>query len=739
MGLSYGETWAQMPGLNLTESDGRWELQSTSQPPPNTRLEIETSPDLVQWAPLATVHSQLYPYRIPSSSPAAFFRLNQRLLVGEDDWTNQLDLDAITPWAASLPGQPAFVKFTYPLNDPASRVFFQDSSAYPFHYHFIVARLAGYQNLTFPEFERVALSIDDQELLLGSLIFPPDPSLREAAIQFVGNGVYPVDQIARWFHEIEERIVSSQDQPWRIIYIPSFEQQEATFENEAFFTAQGIQVDTASRWITSNTCYANGWAFGRLVFIPGDEIHQAYGDGRLRHDDILLTDAVPAEIPIVAGVITLSPATPNSHVALLSRSLGIPFAYASGTAIHEQLQSMDGEEILLVVSAEEGSTVCRIESTITTDRLTDNQRQAIADLKEPPAPTIQPKREAGRLVLPMDAISLEDIDRVGGKAAHFSLLKQSLPQHSPEPALALTFDLWDAYLEQPFADGTFRSTIAQRLAGFTYPPDIAELRPALSEIREWIEDEGSFSPDQQATILEALRVFPSKQKIRFRSSTNVEDSQSFSGAGLYDSFSGCTGDDLDDDTEGPSLCDGTKSSERGVFRAIRKVFASFYNENAYLERLRHGIDEQQVGMGILVHPSFPDADEMANGVATLELHQREDGNLEKRASLVTQLGAESVTNPNPDQQPEVVFSSDQPTLHQPSSLVEEGTVMEWPENYTDLIDLLQQAAEAYRVETGATSVTLDFEYKKMKNRGLVVKQIRPIPEPPDIPPPTLPF
>ena len=67
----------------------------------------------------------------------------------------------------------------------------------------------------------------------------------------------------------------------------------------------------------------------------------------------------------------------------------------------------------------------------------------------------------------------------------------------------------------------------------------------------------------------------------------MEDAEQFTGAGLYDSFSGCLDDDLDGDGTGPSCCDGTEPNERGVFRAIKKVYASFYNDNALLERLRH--------------------------------------------------------------------------------------------------------------------------------------------------------
>src|SRR5690606_15087424 len=109
--------------------------------------------------------------------------------------------------------------------------------------------------------------------------------------------------------------------------------------------------------------------------------------------------------------------------------------------------------------------------------------------------------------------------------------------------------------------------------------------------------------------------------------------------------SGCLADDVDSDTQGPSICEPEESNERGVFRAIRKVYASFYNDNAFLERLRHGVNESDVGMAILVHYSSPDPTEMANGVATVSFTKQSEEHY-ITADMVTQKGAVSVTNPD---------------------------------------------------------------------------------------------
>lgn len=730
---------AQDVRLEVGQHTGEPWIRLSSEAPANLVQQVESSSNLANWAELARVHGGLVAFpdlRAPTDQ--VFYRSVLRSRTAQDDWKNQAHFVG-DPFLSSEPSywdpEIRWIKFLIPADEP-DRVYFQDSAKHVFHYDFAVARLPQFQGMTRATFDAVTLRAANQRAVLGALVFPPTTNLVEVGIQFAGQDSFSREQIAAWFRTVRHRVVTPLAA--EVFYLPAYEQAEVARANVGWFEAQGISVRSADRWVLADESYSPGWALGRLVFVAATDIESAYRTGQLRPTDILLTDAVPAEVPPLAGIITLSPATPNSHVAILSKSFGIPFVYPADSDVRTQLLSWLGRDVILRAVENYGGNdivVVPIEGA-----LDAGLRAEILSLKKPPLLTIPAKASAGKLSLAGDGLRPADIRFVGGKAANFGLLRRSIPANSPSPAIAFTFDLWDAYLGQSLAPGlSLRGAIQQRLTGFSWPPDMAALKTALAEVRDLITDVADFSPEQQAAILDTVlnAGFDLSRNIRFRSSTNVEDSEQFTGAGLYDSYSGCLMDDLDGDDLGPSQCDLTEARERGVFRALRKVYASFYNDNAFLERLRYGVDENQVGMGVLVHHSTPDPEEMANGVATLTIRTFSQRYVE--ASFVTQAGAVSVANPDTTARAETVQVSAYGSFWPPSldltvrsSLVPlGGTVLDWPGEYHELFRLLDLAAKAYEVEFPAKQdLVLDLEYKRVTPGVLRVKQIRELPAAP---------
>ena len=348
----------------------------------------------------------------------------------------------------------------------------------------------------------------------------------------------------------------------------------------------------------------------------------------------------------------------------------------------------------------------------------------------------------------------------GGKASNFYLLERAIPDAAPD-AIAFSFDLWDAFMDRLLDGGTqtVREAIAEILAPYDQFPvaDPEGLDDALRDIRRLIRS-ASFGPSEAEAIRAALEVagFDPHERIRFRSSTNVEDTELFTGAGLYDSYSGCFADDwMDDDDEGPSQCATEREreqcaqgvdlgvcEERGVLRAVRRVFSSFYNYNAFAERRHWQVREDTVGMAVLVHRSFPDERELANGVVTFEKSPYSG----YQYKIVTQTGAFSVAEPAEVMLPEVVDASlymfgtadfepqnFYPTVSQTSTgpIPTGTTVLRWDTDYVELARQLFAVAQAFEVEhPGLETYGLDFEFKKVREEGLeslVVKQVRRLP------------
>ncbi len=631
--------------------------------------------------------------------------------------------------------EPRWAKFTILLKDP-STVYFQNGRDFVFHYDWASRHLgAPYEGMSSSEFEQVTLHQDGQLAVTGAVLFGYDNAI---GIQFERLDAYHPEMVIELFEIVTAKIEATPESEF--LYMPTGSQAADIDSSLGCLIAGDVKVGSPTRWLKGDACYSTGWAFGRAVFVASDEIEDAFSAGTLTSSDILLTNGVPAEIPRLAGVVSSQPTTPNSHVALLSQTFGVPFTYLRDG--EERIQGLNGKEVILrvrpidVYGGYNGDYGCEVDLVDVDGTIDADARAALDALRAVDEVDLTPKAPLGALSVNVDDLEPDDIRHVGGKAANFGMLRRSIPDNSPQ-AIALSIDLFDEFMGQTLPNGSvLREFIDTRLAGHSFPPEIASLEADLDTIRHLIKDDTEFTGQQREAIISALAPFDPTKKIRFRSSTNMEDSDTFTGAGLYDSYSGCLADDLDGDDVGPSLCDPSREKERGVFRAIRRVYASFYNDNAVIERLRYGVSEDQVGMGVLVHYSFPDETEMANGVVTVHVTD-----IFNNYKIVSQTGASSITNPDGNSQPEVMnasagFGNVAFELRQRSSLLLIGeTVLDLgPDGeggeYEELVGLLERVKSEYMANhPGLEHFVLDFEFKHIAPGELIVKQVRRVPRP----------
>jgi phosphoenolpyruvate synthase/pyruvate phosphate dikinase len=207
-----------------------------------------------------------------------------------------------------------------------------------------------------------------------------------------------------------------------------------------------------------------------------------------------------------------------------------------------------------------------------------------------------------------------------------------------------------------------------------------------------------------------------QQRIRLRSSTNVEDLPGFSGAGLYTSV-------------GVELSQGQAAFERG----LKVVWASAYNPAAFVEREFYRVVERGVRMGVLMHPNI--ADEAANGVA---LTQNQYDEIRSGYVIDAQVGDISVTNPSGAATPEQVlyypaYSTPEYEVLSRSSLTGGAPVLT-TDQYAQLAEALRRLRNHFNPIwcqiPGTTELdpacALDVEWKLDAAGVIVIKQARPL-------------
>jgi hypothetical protein len=384
----------------------------------------------IRWLILVLLISSLVPARDEDPDPV---------------WKNQIDYpsEPFQSWT-----WPPFVKFTIITKqgyDP-NTVYYQDCRKYEYHYDFALDVLEPFIGMTVEEFDEVTLHEAGQQAVLGAVILPPwaDPPFNEYGIQFVRNDPYSREQIVRLFNVVKASVIAEPNVT--AFYFPTYEQYAVAQQNSDWFESQGARLGSTAQWAEGNASYSDGWALGTLKFFAGDQIQAAFTAGDLLAEDIVLTDGVPAEIPSVAGVISLTPSTPNSHVAILARSQGVPFVYLALERDAAHAQDLVGRTVYLAVTSESYSLWSTVK-LLDVEGLNEQDKASILALKQTPPLVIQPTAPWGRLWADTKDLQPSDINYVGGKAANYSILRQAIPDHS-YPAMAFSFDLWNAFLDQ---------------------------------------------------------------------------------------------------------------------------------------------------------------------------------------------------------------------------------------------------------------------------------------------------
>jgi hypothetical protein len=504
--------------------------------------------------------------------------------------------------------------------------------------------------------------------------------------------------------------------------------------------------------------YNPGVAAGRIHVIRKGETTCA----TLLPTDVVILEEVPDDIPPVAAIITAVPQTPLAHVGLLAKARGTPNAYVAGILDHPMLDTWEYYRKPLIVEVAEDAAPRLVEISycgMGSPQGCSKDWEKYLSLLQGVPPALQAPDVAGMpLTVDLTQGGLADmagtLPSVGGKAAGYLGLNDAGGVDLPDGRIALTVKGYvqhvarlDPPLSDVLADQWFAQSPENRylvLEGRdAFVAAFAGCASATTTL-EWFDQHfGSGSTLGRAVaqggirqMIRALPVDPAyldavtaalvsrfaflahSQGLRFRSSSTTEDILGFNGAGLFESHTAY----LFPEEQPPNHRDDT------VEATMKEVWASYWLPGAYEERANAGIDHLKGRMGIVVHANFDDDLELSNGVATLDLVRRPEGDSSTLVANV-QAGDLSVTNPPPGSGalPEIDVASrvggGATTIErkQASTEVPAGTLLLSDAGLESMRATLAALASAWLDARNAplaayakeTTITLDVEFRRM--------------------------
>lgn len=459
-------------------------------------------------------------------------------------------------------GEVESVKFLF--NERQNLMYYMNSKRFEIHYYF-AEQFLGY-NRGHYHFNMTQYTNSDQRYLYpGEINYYK--SLNKYVVRFYAGDEMGCGKI----QEIFERIYSSSYLEGKLFIYPG---------NQKWENCNDVPIIASDELYEGQNYQALNLAegYGYLRKVDLNDLYKTY----LGKHDVIILNGIPNDVSVVAGIITTEFQTPLSHINILSHNRGTPNMALRNGWTNPKLDSLSGQLVYLNVLAD--SFIVR--------KATLDEATVFWQQNEPQSTTFLNKNETTSGLIDLATVDYSDVNFIGGKAANFAeLLKLRNPKiPTPENPFAIPF----YYYVQHLKNNQIQPFIEQLLFDETFKTNQEYRKEKLEELQNKIID-APIEPTLVEMVRNKIENFKDFDAYRFRSSTNAEDLEFFSGAGLYDSYSA-------------KKDHHTKTIEN----AIKKVWASLWNFRAFEEREYYKIDHLSTAMGILIHRSFPNED--ANGV-----------------------------------------------------------------------------------------------------------------------------
>jgi rifampicin phosphotransferase len=338
-----------------------------------------------------------------------------------------------------------------------------------------------------------------------------------------------------------------------VAYKPNSIRQDEASAKLGINRVSADEIQKNQEYLALNT----GKAVGRVHIIEKLDDTVEIGD-----NEILILKELPINLPQVRGIIIAKPSTPLSHVNILARGWGIPNVYIK-----------DADKLF----KELDTYVIEFDATLTDYKYKRADLEIIKKDFVDPEQAVAPSDLKVTKLASIREMRAKDSIAYGGKSANLGeMINAKNPNIVVPEGFTVPFYWYDKFMRE----NGFNDKIDDLMNDLDFVHNPRIRRQKLEEFRQTIQN-GKFDESLKAEIINKWKNELGSQGVFVRSSSNAEDLPKFSGAGLYSSVA------------------NVKTDEK-VIEAVKKVWSSLWNFEAYEARVRNYVNQREVFMSALI-------------------------------------------------------------------------------------------------------------------------------------------
>lgn len=428
-----------------------------------------------------------------------------------------------------------------------NKIYYINSQKYRFHKDFLIGNYMVLKGQNF--FEDIYIN-QNRRFIVGTVAW--QKTVDKYTFEFWEGDLIPADQIKTTYDVINKTFYD------KVSFKPNSTRQDELSADLGISRITSDEISQNQEYLALNT--ATG--VGRIHII--DKLDDTVEIG---YNEILVLNEVPINLPPVAGIIITKPSTPLSHINLLAKGWGIPNAYIKDA--DKLLKEFD------TYFVEFKTNLTDYEIKLADKKILDQEqqrREQLGEIVKAPPSNLQVKKLAT-----LAEIRAKDSIIYGAKAANLGEVASSKIKNIVVPkGFAIPLFYYNEFMES----NGFNEKIEKLQEDLDFVHNPRYRRQKLEELRAEIQA-GKFDDNLRAEILQNWKTVTGEKGVFIRSSSNAEDLPNFSGAGLY------------------TTVKNVKEADK-IIEAVKTVWASLWNFEAYEARERNFIEHDGTYMGVLL-------------------------------------------------------------------------------------------------------------------------------------------